>query len=268
MSSQTNLNQLFQSAVDEGNLSAAAASIVGIPDLGQQIQAGLCPVIDDVEASEVTLVAMLIDDSSSISRIPNGPQAVCAGQNVVIEALQGSKQKDGILVGTWRMNQDEPVHPFVPLDQAVLMENGVNYEAYGETPLYRKSVMVLGTVSAEVQRFYDDYFVPARAVFIVVTDGHDEDYSATKTYTASDVATLIESLQENIIVQFMGIQSTRVNFHRIAGEMGVMSKWVLTPDNNESEIRKAFQLASQSAVRASQSAASFSQTAQAGGFGV
>ena len=46
--------------------------------------------------------------------------------------------------------------------------------------------------------------------------------------------------------------------------MGIEDRWILTPGNNPSEIRRAFQVFSQSAVRASQ-AASFSQ-GTVGGF--
>jgi hypothetical protein len=48
--------------------------------------------------------------------------------------------------------------------------------------------------------------------------------------------------------------------------MGIRDEWILTPGNTEKEIRACFQTYSQSAVKASQSAVSFSQTAL-GGFG-
>jgi len=49
-------------------------------------------------------------------------------------------------------------------------------------------------------------------------------------------------------------------------EMGIEDQWILTPGNDGSQIRRAFQVFSQSAVRASQSAAHFGQ-AVLGGFG-
>ena len=64
----------------------------------------------------------------------------------------------------------------------------------------------------------------------------------------------------------MGIDNGHTDFEEIFKEMGIEEKWVLTPGNNESEIRKAFQVFSQSATRASQGGASFSQAAM-GGFG-
>ena len=46
--------------------------------------------------------------------------------------------------------------------------------------------------------------------------------------------------------------------------MGIRDEWILTPANSDGEIRKAFQVFSQSAMRVSQSAANFNSL---GGFG-
>ncbi len=56
------------------------------------------------------------------------------------------------------------------------------------------------------------------------------------------------------------------DFHKVFKQMGIRDEWILTPGNNQTEIRRAFQVFSQSAVRASQGAASFSQSSL-GGFG-
>jgi hypothetical protein len=62
----------------------------------------------------------------------------------------------------------------------------------------------------------------------------------------------------------MGIADGRTDFNQIFQDMGIDPKWILTPGNTPSEIRKNFAVFSQSAVRASQNATSFSQTAMAG----
>jgi hypothetical protein len=54
------------------------------------------------------------------------------------------------------------------------------------------------------------------------------------------------------------------DFRLIATGCGIPDNWVLTPKNTPSEIRKAFALVSQSAVRASQGAQAFSQAAMGG----
>ena len=60
------VSQLFQNAADDGVLSPASMTALSAIDLGQQIQAGLGVSIDDVGASEVVLLTMMVDDSGSI----------------------------------------------------------------------------------------------------------------------------------------------------------------------------------------------------------
>jgi hypothetical protein len=65
--------------------------------------------------------------------------------------------------------------------------------------------------------------------------------------------------QENHIVAAMGISDGQTDFKAVFRAMGIPDKWILTPGNSASEIRRAFAVFSQSAVRASQGA-------QLGGF--
>lgn len=273
-SSTVNVDDLLANAADEGLVSATATAVLSVPDINAQIQAGLGTPPEEVDASEVVVVGIIIDNSGSIGGIDGGEEAVCEGQNTVIDALDESKQKGGILVGTWLINEDKPVHPFVALDSTIRLKNGDNYYASGGTPLYRRFVTVAGTVLAKMQEFAEAG-VMCRAVLLVVTDGYDEDFATTarKKVTAADCARLVKDLDENMVVLFMGIQDKdpdlrSVDFFEVAREMGIPERCVHTPDNTKSEIRKAFQLASQSALRASQGAAGFSQVKTAGGFGV
>jgi hypothetical protein len=55
-------------------------------------------------------------------------------------------------------------------------------------------------------------------------------------------------------------------FRDVFQKMGIRPQWILTPSSDPGEIRKAFDMVSQSAVRASQNATNFSQQA-IGGFG-
>lgn len=125
-------------------------------------------------------------------------------------------------------------------------------------------MVTLGTVIAEVQRF-SDKGVPARSVTLIVTDGAD---CYSRKHRTGDVATIVRDLlkTERHIVATMGIDDQSTDFRRVFREMGIQDQWILTPGNTASEIRKAFGTFSKSAVRASQSAKSFSQTAL-GGFG-
>jgi hypothetical protein len=50
----------------------------------------------------------------------------------------------------------------------------------------------------------------------------------------------------------MGIHDGTTDFTQVFRSMGIPDRWILTPGNSASEIRRAFQVFSQSAVRATQ----------------
>ncbi|NMO18015.1 hypothetical protein HPC49_14785 [Pyxidicoccus fallax] len=257
----TKISKLFEDAHTQGVLSTAALQTLTVVDLGAQIQAGLGVCVEDVQASEVVLVTVMPDDSGSIAQAGH-VDTVCEGHNLVLEALLASKQKDGVLFHTRYLNGNV-LNPFRPLEDVVRMHSG-NYQADMGTPLYDQTVVLLGTVLAKAQEFSDNG-VPVRTVTLLITDGADVHSQKAK---AKDVAALVKDLQraESHIVAAMGIDDGRTNFRRVFQEMGIEDKWILTPGQNAQEIRAAFQVFSQSAVRVSQGAASFSRTAL-GGFG-
>jgi hypothetical protein len=257
-----NVRSLFQSAHEEGILSPQALQALTVVDLGSRIQAGLGIKVDDVVASEVTLVTTMPDDSGSI-RFGSNAQAVRDGHNAVLDALGRCKQRDGILTHCRYLN-GQVLYPYVPLDQAVRMDSH-NYDPNQGTPLYDQTVVLLGTVLAKAQEFAHAG-VPARTVTLLITDGADEH---SRHSTARDVAAVVRDMlmSELHIVAAMGIDDGgRTDFRTVFRSMGIEDRWILTPGSSESEIRRAFQVFSQSAVQASQGPARFSRTAL-GGFG-
>jgi len=256
------VNELFQTAHQEGVLSGQSLNVLtGAADIGPKIQAALGVPVDDVMASEVVLLTMMVDDSGSIRAMNNEP-IVRNGHNLVIAAERGSKARDSILVHTLYLNGGI-LYPYVLVDQAEVMDD-VNYQANGGTPLYDQTVVLLGTVMAKAQEFVGNG-VPVRTVTLIITDGHDEH---SLRFRAKDVVPIVTDMlrAEDHIVAAMGIDDGVTDFRAVFREMGIRDEWILTPANTEKEIRASFQTFSQSAVRASQSAVSFSQTA-IGGFG-
>lgn len=256
--STTDLTTLFSDAEADGDISPGAAAVINVVDIGQQIQAGLGISVDDVLASEVVLVTQLIDDSSSIAYSGN-TQIVCDGHNLVIEALEGSKQNDGILAHAIALNSGV-LYPYQSIDPGIHL--GMNFRPSGGTPLYDQTIVTLATVLAKSKEFTDNG-VAARTVTLLVTDGDDVGSHAR----ASEVKKIVDDMlrQETHIIAAMGIDDGHTDFKQVFSDMGIRDEWILTPGNNQSEIRKAFQVFSQSAVRASQNAGSFSQAA-IGGF--
>jgi hypothetical protein len=253
-------NQLLKNAQQEGDLSQKSMQALTNIDIGAQIQAGLGVAADDVQASDVFLISMLVDDSGSIEMAGN-TQLVKDGHNLHLASFADSKQKESFLVHCRYLN-GKILYPFKKLQDADKMD-GHNYRPGGGTPLYDQTLVTLATVVAKTKEF-EDSGVPVRTITSIITDGADTSSHAT----ASQVKSIIEDMlkKEKHIVAFMGIDDNSTDFKAVAKSMGIRPEWILTPKNDPKEIRKAFNVLSQSAVRASQNAASFSKTAL-GGFG-
>ena len=237
--------ELLLNAHRDGVLGTQALQSLNVVDIGAQIQAGLGVSVDDVEASEVVLVTMMPDDSGSI-RFSGNAEAVRAGHNLVLDALVASKQRDGVLVHTRYLN-GTVLCPYAPLDRAVRMTRG-NYDPCQGTPLYDQTVVLLGTVLAKAQEFADNG-VASRTVTLLISDGADQHSSRS---TAAEVAAICRDMEraENHIVAALGVSDGATDFRAVFREMGIRDEWILTVRNSASEIRRAFQVFSQSAVAA------------------
>ncbi|MDR2540519.1 MAG: hypothetical protein LBD11_01750 [Candidatus Peribacteria bacterium] len=259
--SKSNVNLLID-AHDDGNLTRSSLdALTKIPDIGQAIQAGLGIPVDSVKSSEVILLNILTDDSGSI-RFAGNAQAVRDGHNLLIKALRESKQQDNIEVLNRYLN-GTVLYPYTPLSLVPEMTT-TNYDPNGGTPLFDETVKLLATVIAKAQDFKNNG-IQVRTITLILTDGED---CHSRTSSANDVKKIVEDMlrSEDHIIAAMGFDNTSCDFQTVFAEMGIPSQWILTANSTPSEIRKAFQVFSQSAVRASQSAALFSQTSL-GGFG-
>ena len=254
MSNPQDIQSLFQDAHGEGNISQAALNALDVHDIGVQIQAGLGIEVDDVMSSEVVLVTIMPDDSSSI-RFNSNAQAVRGGHNAVLDALAQCPQKGDILIHNRYLN-GHVLYPYCFLDQAVRM-TPQNYDPHLGTPPYDQSLILLGTVLAKAQEFSDNG-VPVRTITLFITDGADV---SSRRATARDIKTVVEDMlrAENHTIAAMGIDDGgSTDFRHVFREMGIRDEWILTPGQGEHEIRQAFQLFSQSAVQMSQAAGKLS----------
>ena len=252
------VKDLLEQAEADGTLSPASMQALDIPDIGAQIQAGLGIGVDDVASSEVVLVSMMPDDSGSI-RYAGNADAVRLGHNQVLDALSGSRQCDDLLVHTRYLN-GLVLYPYTPVAQAIRMDQH-NYDPNLGTPLYDQTVVLLGTELAKTQELLQNG-VPVRTVTLIITDGAD---AGSRRADAGHVKSLVEDMlrAEGHIVAAMGIDDGSTRFRDVFRSMGIPDAWILTPGSTAGEVRKAFQVFSQSAVRASQSA-HFSATALGG----
>ena len=258
MSATTLAGLIADSGVDA---TAAAAMQLTIDTLGPDIQAGLGNVaLDDIATSEVVLITLLLDDSSSI-RFGNNTQHIRDGHNLILEALRASKQSAAVLVSCSFLNGGV-LYPYVLLENAPKLDSS-NFNPAGGTPLFDQSAVTLTTVTAKMSEF-EQGGIAARAVTVIVTDGGD----TGSRHSVGDVRKMVSGMlvTEQHIIAAIGVKDGSTDFRQVFGDMGILDEWILTPGNTASELRRTFQVVSQSAVRASQTAGSFSQTAM-GGFG-
>jgi hypothetical protein len=259
--STLDVQELFRTAHEEGDLSGAALDALTIDaDIGAQIQAGLGLTPDDVPSSEVVLVTLMPDDSGSI-RFGGNADAVRDGHNLVLDALLQSKQKDEVLIHTRYLN-GHVLFPYRHVRDAERLTSQ-NYDPNLGTPLYDQTAVLLGTVLAKAREF-EGAGVPVRTVTLLITDGAD---AGSTRQTPQTLRPIVEDLLrlERHIVAAMGIDDGTTDFRRVFREMGIPDQWILVPGNSRTEIRKAFQAFSQSAVKASAGAMAFGQ-ASVGGF--
>ncbi len=247
--------ELLEDAHGAGALSTRSLATLDVVDVGAQIQAGLGVTIDDIAASEVVLVSVMPDDSQSITAAGN-VDAVRDGHNLVLAALRASKQAGEVLAHT-RLLNGAVLCAYTTLDHAVEL-TGANYNPLLGTPLYDQTVVMLGTVIAKAQEL-SRAGIAVRTVTLIITDGGD--YGSHRC-RAADVKAIVDDMlaQEHHVVAAMGISDGRTDFRKVFTEMGIPDRWILTPDNSATEIRRAFAVFSQSAVRAAAGA-------QLGGFG-
>ncbi|MGA7729739.1 MAG: hypothetical protein WCD37_00555 [Chloroflexia bacterium] len=252
------VNSLFAQAHGYGELSDEAYQALSVGDLGAQIQAAMGVPALNVPASRGVLLTMLIDDSGSIQYKGN-EQAVRDGYNEIVGAMKESRQADETLATTRYLN-GRVLYPYQFLAHVPLLDKH-NYQANGGTPLYDQAIGILGTVLAKTLEFARNG-TPVSTVTLIVTDGNDEG----STNTARQVYPIVTDMlaQECHIVAGMGIDDGSTDFRRVFRDMGIHDNWILTPRNDPKEIRRAFQMFSQSAIRASSSGVHFSATAQSG----
>ena len=241
---------LLTAAHAHGALSARALATLDVTDVGAQIQAGLGVTLDDVRASEVVLVTMMPDDSQSIAGAGN-TAAVRDGHNLVLDALASSRQAGEVLTHTRYLN-GFVLTPYAALACAEKM-TAANYRPHLGTPLYDQTAVVLGTVIAKAQELAQAG-IAVRTITLLITDGAD--YGSTRCRPA-DVKAIVDDLlgQEQHIVAAMGISDGTTDFRAVFRAMGIPDRWILTPGNSASEIRRAFAVFSQSAIHAAHAAA-------------
>jgi uncharacterized protein YegL len=245
--SKTHLQTLLSSATAAGTLSAATSSFLS-GSLGAVVIAGAAGKdAEDIVASDVTLVTLLVDASSSIH--DRGLEdAVRDGQNLLVDALGDTRERESILMALWTFNSDLNVlHSYVGLDDVTRLDKK-SYAGLGSTRLYDTWCDALTANVAYAQQLRSSG-TPCKSVVVVITDGED----VGSKRRAADCARISRDLlaSEQFTLAFVGVGTS--DFHTIAREMGVPDGCIaVQAQATPSAIRQVFRMVSQSAIRASQ----------------
>ena len=126
---------------------------------------------EDIVASDVTLVTLLVDASSSIH--DSGLEdAVRAGQNTLVDALSDTRERESILMALWTFNDETNVlHSYVGLDDVTRLDKK-SYAGRGCTRLYDTWCDAL-TANVSYAELLRSSGTPCKSVVVVVTDGED-----------------------------------------------------------------------------------------------
>jgi uncharacterized protein YegL len=245
--SKTNVQSLISSATAAGTLSAATSSLL-TGNLGAVVIAGAAGKdAVDIVASDVTLVTLLVDASSSIH--DSGLEdAIREGQNVLIDALGDTREREAILMALWTFDTDVRVmHSYVGLDDVTRLDKK-NYAGLGSTRLYDTWFDALTANVAYAQQLRSSG-TPCKSVVVVITDGED----CGSKRRASDCAKISKDLlkSEQFTLAFVGVGGG--DFRTIALDMGIPDGCIaVQAQATPSAIRQVFRMVSQSAIRASQ----------------
>ena len=247
MSTQEELEALIRSAAQGGTLSAHTTQLI-TGNLGAVVIAGAAGKdAEDIEASDVTLVTLLVDASSSIAN-SGLEDAVREGENLLVDALGDTRERDSILMALWTFSdQMKVVHSYVGLDDVTRLDRQ-NYRGNGGTRLYDTWCDALTANVAYAQQLRTSG-TPCKSVVVVVTDGED----CGSKRGAADCERLSRDLlaSEQFTLAFVGVGTT--DFEKVANEMGIPTGCIaVQAQATTSNIRKVFRMVSQSAIRASQ----------------
>jgi uncharacterized protein YegL len=240
----SDLNNIFNNASDDGTISKDTRDIV-CNNLNDTVIMGCNGMaLDDIESTEVTLITALYDKSSSINS-PGLKQAVIDGQNEMIKAIEGSKNKDDIMIAQWLFNEGTSViHSYLPVEEAVKLDNQ-NYIPQGMTSLYDVLSEAM-TANFAYTELLKGSGTPVQNIVLVITDGLD----TSSGRIASDVKKISGDLlrTEQYVLAYAGVGGD--DHKAIAESVGFPS--VIVTGATANEIRKIFQMASQSIVSLSQ----------------
>lgn len=244
--------QSIQNAMSSNQVSSQAGNLV-LESLDDVAIAGCQGVsIDDIDSEEITLVAVAIDASGSMSSYRDS--VIDAYNNQFLKPLKAAQNAKTILVSTWvfsdASNNKEKVrlvHGYTAIPDCPKLTHN-SYDPDGGTPLNDAVWMTLTGVLSYGQTLRDSG-TRTKCIVVVLTDG---DENASKT-TATKVRNLSEDLlkQEIYILSYVFFGDGSQGAAN-AKKIGFPSQHMLTSGLDDSTIRRIFGTVSASLISVSQ----------------
>ncbi len=241
-----NLDNLFQSAQSDGltqdtmdlvttNLTGQTMTNIGIP-------------LDQLASNEVTLAMNIIDMSGSMS--PYSADLIRAYNDDYLAAMAGSTAAEDILISTILFHDTVTLfHGYVNLLDAPPLVKKV-YTPRGSTALYDAVALGLTNMVVYAQHLRQ-MGVMVRCLAIVYSDGGDN--ASNQPAIAVRKASRELMQQEIYTLAYVGFSAnglTQTQLEQLADDIGFPE--TLIAGLNHSELRRIFNMASASTIRASQ----------------
>jgi hypothetical protein len=227
------LERLYQ----DGGLAEQTSNALQAPRIKAAIERGLG---EQSPADELLLATILVDDSLSIA--PNIDE-IRRGHNAMLAALRETSSSADVRVLTRALNRGI-LSQYRPIDQAMTLDtvtfSGRHLSSNG-TPLYRQSLVTLGTVMVKA-REEEDRGAKVRTFTLIITDAED---NRSEGIAAKDVHLIVADMMEfatNHIVAGMGVgERPGIDFRAIFRDMGIPERWMFASAATSDDIRKEFE---------------------------
>ncbi len=204
---------------------------------------------DDLDSDQQLLARFVIDDSGSMDQPGESyVDDVRDALEDLTQMIQGSKQEDEMTLGKTLFGDRIKEEPY-----CLVSDFDTSYSAPGwSTKLYDAVVQSVENVKAAVKKLTDQQFT-ARGLLVILSDGRDNDSSATKKQATDAIMSLKDTGIDVYFIEF-GLAAKG-----IALSLGVSPDRILTPGNKamsaeerRKELRAAFRFVSKSAISISQ----------------
>ena len=246
-------NELARRAVEIGTVSPGAeipiAQVIG--EANEDL--GLSP--DEIEATRVFLVKVLIDNSGSMQPMVDIVRKTM--RLLKSELAAAAKEADDCeILLSFDLLHGGQLQAFDRVDACVDLCDE-NHRADGDTPLIARARQLLGTMLAKVDQT-SLAGRPAQTFTVLISDGIADDRPLAGT--VKDTITSMMSTKSHIVCGVsIGGEATSTFV-----EMGIPQKWILAPDKDAFAFEQAIKKVSRASRAASKGGAKFQSIATDG----